>query len=257
MSTVNEETTDQDEGIEVRDDQMQEIAAKKKMEGRVIKITLAGAIVDVGADQPGMLHISRLRKTPVNRVEDVLEEGQTVEVWVRRVDQQSGRLELTMIEPLELEWREIKQDMVLRGKVTRLESFGAFVEIGAERPGLVHVSEITHGYIRTPGEVVKVGDEVEVKVIGVNRRKKRIQLSMKALEKAPAKESKQRQAEAEEEVELDNEPVPTAMEMAMREAMERTKDEEQPVEKKERSPKKDDELEDILARTLEQEVRSS
>lgn len=68
-----------------------------------------------------------------------------------------------MREPLALEWREIAPDMVLHGKVVRLEAFGAFVELGAERPGLVHVSELSHNYVRVPSEVVKVGDEVDVK----------------------------------------------------------------------------------------------
>jgi ribosomal protein S1 len=88
-----------------------------------------------------------------------------------------------MIEPPLLDWNEIDKDMVVKGKVIRLEKFGVFVDIGAERPGLVHISELTHGYIKTPGEVVKEGDEVEVKVLGVNRRKKQIKLSMKALTK--------------------------------------------------------------------------
>ncbi len=96
-----------------------------------------------------------------------------------------------MIKPLELEWREIEADMVIKGKVTRLEKFGAFVDIGAERPGLVHISEMTHDYIKDPSEVVKVGDEIEVKVLSVNRQKRQIKLSMRALEEPPVKEIKE------------------------------------------------------------------
>ena len=69
----------------------------------------------------------------------------------------------------------------VKGKIVRLEKFGAFVEIGAERPGLVHISEMAHGYVKVPGDVVKEGDEVEAQVLEVNRRKKQIKLSMKAL----------------------------------------------------------------------------
>jgi ribosomal protein S1 len=87
-----------------------------------------------------------------------------------------------MIQPLALEWKEIEPDMVVKGKVVRLETYGAFVDIGAERPGMVHVSELAHGYVKTPSEVVKEGDEVEAKVLDVNRKKKQIKLSMKALE---------------------------------------------------------------------------
>ena len=132
------------------------------------------------------------------------------------------------------------------------------IEIGAERPGLVHISELTHGYIKTPSEVVKEGNEVEVQVIGVNRRKKRIRLSMKALEALP---KTQRKPEPEDEDELPDEPVPTAMEIALRAAMSRSKEEpvaadkDQPA-KKAKSPDKSDELDDILNRTLEQEPAS-
>jgi small subunit ribosomal protein S1 len=225
---------------------------------------LAGAIVDIGMDTPGVVHISQLTKEPVNRVEDVVQVGQTVDVWVRRVYAQKGRVELTMIEPLELEWREIKKDMVVKGKVSRLEKFGVFVDIGAERPGLVHVSELTHDYIRNPGDVVKEGDEVEVMVLGVNRQKKQIKLSMKALEEKPVKvaktvleKPKEGKVPGEPEKEKE-EPVPTAMEMALREAMERVKTTEKaPESKAKRKGASQDELEKILTRTLKQKVNSS
>src|SRR5512140_717242 len=153
---------------------------KAKLSGKVLKTTLAGALVDVGQPLPGVIHISQLSTDPVNKVEDVVKEGQTVEVWVRRV--KKDRIELTMIQPLALEWKEIEPDMVVKGKVVRLEPYGAFVDIGAERPGMVHVSELAHGYVKTPSEIVKEGDEVEAKVLDVNRKKKQIKLSMKALE---------------------------------------------------------------------------
>ena len=153
---------------------------KTKLSGKVLKTTLAGALVEVGQNIPGVIHISQLSKDPVNKVEDVVKEGQTVDVWVRRV--KKDRIELTMIEPLALEWKEIEPDMVVKGKVVRLEAYGAFVDIGAERPGMVHVSELAHGYVKTPNEIVKEGDEVEAKVLDVNRKKKQIKLSMKALE---------------------------------------------------------------------------
>jgi small subunit ribosomal protein S1 len=153
---------------------------KTKLSGKILKTTLAGALVDLGQSIPGVIHISQLSKDPVNKVEDVIKEGQTVEVWIRRV--KKDRIELTMIQPLALEWKEIEPDMVVKGKVVRLEPYGAFVDIGAERPGMVHVSELAHGYVKTPNEIVKEGDEVEAKVLDVNRKKKQIKLSMKALE---------------------------------------------------------------------------
>jgi ribosomal protein S1 len=212
--------------------------------------------VDIGLQVPGVVHISQLSKDPVNRVEDVVQPGQQVDVWVRRVDPKKERIELTMIEPMGLEWRELKKDLVVKGKVTRLETFGVFVDIGAERPGLVHISELTHGYIKSPSELVKEGDEVEVMVLGVNRQKKQIKLSMKALEEIPQKpartEEKREGKEPKEAAEPDkDEPVPTAMEMALREAMERKQQRDEPVGKSKKKAANKDELERILARTLE------
>jgi len=151
---------------------------KMHLTGKVIKTTLAGAVVDIGLGKPGVVHISQLSAEPVNRVEDVVKEGQVVDVWVRRV--REDRVELTMIQPPALDWKEIQTDMLVKGKVVRLESYGAFIDIGAERPGLVHVSEIAHGYVRNPADVLKEGQEVEAKVIGVDRRKRQIRLSLKA-----------------------------------------------------------------------------
>ncbi|HEX7975792.1 MAG TPA: S1 RNA-binding domain-containing protein [Anaerolineales bacterium] len=246
--------------------ELNEIKRKAQYTGTVVKTTLAGAVVDIGLKVPGVVHISQLQTEPVNRVEDVVQVGQTVGVWVRRVFPKKDRIELTMIKPLDLEWREIEKDMVVKGKVTRLEKFGAFVDIGAERPGLVHISEMTHDYIKSPSDVVKEGDEVEVKVLSVNRHKRQIKLSMKALQEPPVKVAKEVQKEprpskasggAAEEGEKE-EPVPTAMEMALREAMERSKDrvEEVPAKGKRKPSANKDELEQILSRTLQHKSRT-
>ncbi len=249
-----------DTNVSATPNKLEDIQRKAHFTGTVVKTTLAGAIVDIGVGTPGVVHISQLQKDPVNRVEDVVKVGQTVEVWVRRVYPAKGRIELTMIKPLDLEWREIKKDMVVKGKVTRLEKFGAFVDIGAERPGLVHVSELTHDYIKDPSDVVKEGDEVEVKVLGVNRQKKQIKLSMKALEEPPVKVVKaaeQKEAkEAQEEVK--DEPVPTAMEFALRQAMESAKGREpvQETKTKRKGAGNKNDLEKILARTLEHKIHS-
>jgi ribosomal protein S1 len=238
---------------------LSEIKRKTHFSGKVVKTTLAGAIVDIGLDTPGVVHISQLQKEPVNRVDDVVQVGKSVDVWVRRANPQKGRIELTMIKPLDLEWREIKKDMVVKGKVVRLEKFGVFIDIGAERPGLVHISELTHDYIRNPGEVVKEGDEVDVKVLEINRQKKQIKLSMKALEEKPVKVIKAVQKEAEAVEAPKEQPVPTAMEAALREAMEKAKehDEELKPKNKGKTPRSRRELENILTRTLEHKVRTA
>jgi len=236
---------------------IEDVNRKDKFTGTVLKTMLAGAVIDIGLDATGILHISQLQEKPVNKVEDVLEVGQEVEVWVKRVFPKKNRIELTMIEPLPLEWREIKEGMVVKGTIARLEKYGAFVEIGAERPGLVHISELAHGFIRTPEEAVTVGEEVEVKVLSVNRRRKQIKLSMKALMENPAEITRKVQKPEPKENQPEK-PVPTAMEMAMRQAMERSKsDENENSNQSSRvNSKKDQEIEDILSRTLEHKVNT-
>ncbi len=231
---------------------LDDLTPKEKLNGTVVKTMLAGAVVDIGLEVPGVVHISRIQKEPVNRAEDVVEIGQEVDVWVRQVFPERKRIELTMIEPLGLEWREIRKGMVAEGKITRLEKYGAFVDIGAERPGLVHISEIAHGFIDSPTDVVQEGDDVEVQVLSVNRRRKQIKLSMKALQEPPQKAVKKVEQVIEEEPE---EPVPTAMEAALREAMERSQNGESKTNnKKSKKPSaSSNELEDIFSRTLNQD----
>jgi len=236
---------------------------KTKLNGKILKTTLAGALVDVGQNIPGVLHISQLSNEAVNKVEDVVKEGQSVEVWVRRV--KKDRIELTMIEPLALEWKEIEPEMIVKGKVVRLETYGAFVEIGAERPGMVHVSELAHGYVKTPGEIVKEGDEIEAKVLDVNRKKKQIKLSMKALEpeieefKPEKKENKKgtRHGSKKETLEAiqpeePKEPELTAMQIAWQEAL--NKADEGKAFKVKRSKSVSQEQEEILNRTMEKRL---
>lgn len=247
---------------------IKEVKNKMYFRGKVLKTTLAGALVDIGMELPGMVHISQLQKAPVKRVEDVIHEGDEVDVWVRRVSPKKGRIELTMMKPLGLEWGEIKKDMVVRGKVIRLEKFGVFVDIGAERPGLVHISEMTHDFIRTPGDVVKEGDEVEVKVLDVIKPKKQIKLSMKALQEKPddvvksalektdkkEQRPKEKEKEPEAAAEVKEVPIPTAMEVALREAMEKkgmdNVNELAEKKKKRKNVEKNPELETIFSRTL-------
>ncbi len=237
---------------------------KTKISGKVLKTTLAGALIDVGQEVPGVLHISQIQKESVNKVEDVLKVGQQVDVWVRRA--RKDRIELTMIEPLGMEWNEIKPEMTVKGKVVRLEAYGAFVDFGAERPGMVHVSELTRGYVKTPGDVVKEGDEVEAMVLEVDRKKKQIKLSMKALmpelveEEKPEREGKKRgkhsKKHEEEMVEIDDtpkEPELTAMQIAWQMAMERS-GKGKSVKLKSMKTGTSREQEDILTRTLDKRV---
>jgi ribosomal protein S1 len=264
-----------------------ELKQKMKFTGKVIKTTLAGAAIDIGAERPGVLHVSQMispNNEPIHSVIDVLNEGQEIEVWVKRV--RDERIELTMIKPLGLEWREIKTGMVIKGIVVRLETFGAFVEIGAERPGLIHISEMAHGYVRTPSEVMKEGDEIEAEIIDFNRKKKQIKLSMKALQPEPVKEErmdiektsfnedftqkdrpvrkkKEKKSRRKEDGSFDGiafdinkeaeEEEPTAMELALRAAMEKANAKKQDSKKKVgKNPSASQD--EILTRTLDQKA---
>jgi small subunit ribosomal protein S1 len=245
-----------------------ELKPKTKLTGKVVKTTLAGVLVDLGMEIPGIIHISQLSATPVKRVEDVVQVGQTTDVWVRKV--KADRVELTMIEPVGIDWRELKPELILKGKVVRLETYGAFVEIGAERPGLVHISEMAHGYVKTPGDVVKEGDEVDVMVLDIDRKKKQIRLSMKAV--LPKPEEKEEKEEEHQEAaprsdrkrggkkgkprtekfemvnETPSEPEPTVFELAWQAALDRAKAEKAAKAKKAKS--NDQAQDDILKRTL-------
>jgi len=245
MSTGSGETTPQGQSI-------QDLKPKMEMRGKVKKIELYGAFVDLGIGTDGLLHISQLSTERVKNVSDVVKEGDEVTVWVRNVDVDQRRIDLTMVQPPDKNFNEVQQGQVLTGTVVRVEKFGAFIDVGAERPGMVHVSEMANGYVGSPSEVVKVGQEVQVKVIKVNNKKKQIDLSMKALEE---------QVEMPQDEE--DEDQPTAMELALRRAMqgtdmgaEFTPTPKQAKQKREKpGDKRRQQQDEILARTLQNRVK--
>ncbi|MFQ3535237.1 MAG: S1 RNA-binding domain-containing protein [Aggregatilineales bacterium] len=187
-------------------------ALKPKMElkGVVKRVELFGAFVDVGADRDAFVHISQISEEPPKNVNDVLHEGQAITLWVRQVDTERGRIDATMIKPLGLDWNEIRVGQVLTGKIVRIENYGVFIDVGAERPGMVHVKELAHNFVGSPADVYQVGEELTAKVIKVSSRKKQLDLSVKALEPAPTS------AASDED---DDENVPNAIELALRRAL--------------------------------------
>ena len=177
-----------------------------KTEGKVVRLEKFGAFVDIGMETEGLVHISEMASGRVNRPSDVVSEGDVVSVWVKEADRKSRRISLSMVEPPAVDLRSLKPDTVLTGRVVRLESFGAFVDIGAGRDGLVHVSEMGRGYVGTPSEVLSVGDQVQVRVVEVDPRKGRISLSMTDLP-------------AEQVMIEEGEEAPSSIELAYRMAM--------------------------------------
>lgn len=184
----------------------EELKPGTSVNGKVNRLTLYGPLVSIGQEQDALLHISQMGNTDFRNVEDVFKTGDSVDAYVLKVDKKSSRVALTMVKPPSLPWEGIRNNGTYKGVVTRIEKYGAFVDIGAERPGMVHVSEMTDGYVQSPEDVVKVGQEVEVRVIKLNRKQRKIDLSMKT--------PKEEIVEVMEPAEA----VPTAMELALRRA---------------------------------------
>jgi predicted RNA-binding protein with RPS1 domain len=172
-------------------------------DGVVRKLMDFGAFVDIGGVD-GLVHVSQLAWSRVKHPSDVLKEGQTIKVRVEKVDPTTGKISLAYRDLLESPWTTAAQkyppQSAVRGTVTKLMDFGAFVELEPGIEGLVHVSELSHKRVWRPSDVVKEGEQVEVLVLSVDGEAQRISLSMKALatppepakkdEAAPAKSSK-------------------------------------------------------------------
>ncbi len=178
-----------------------------RIEGKVVRLERFGAFVDLGAQTDGLVHVSEMGTGRVAKPSDVVSEGDVITVWIKEVDRKSRRISLTMIEPPDVDIRALKPDTLLSGTVVRLESFGAFVDVGAGRDGMIHVTEMGRGYVGSPSEIVSVGDEVQVRVLEVDPRRGRISLSMKDLP-------------ADEYIVDEEEEIPSSMELALRSAME-------------------------------------
>jgi small subunit ribosomal protein S1 len=228
-----------------------ELKRKMRLKGRVERLELYGAFIDLGLETSALVHISKMGKGHVNRVSDVVNVGDEVEVWVDKIDPAQNQVMVTMVEPLAVDWSDLEEGQVYTGTVKRLENFGAFVDIGAEREGLVHISELSHDYVKQPGEVVNVGDEVEVQILGFSRRKRRIDLSMKALqEKQEAEDSYSVASRADiADFEEDEEEMPTAMAIAWRRATGKDDKRQGKGSKKSRRRRRE-EQEEIYSRTL-------
>jgi len=219
---------------------IKELKPRMRLSGKVTNTVLSGAFVNIGLSQEGWVHISQLSEDPVNRVTDVVEPGDDVTVWVKKVDLRRGRISLTMIEPPARVFGDLKPGMIIRGKVTRLAPFGAFVDVGVGRDGLVHISELATGFVDNPSEIVSVGEEVEVKVLSVDHARRQIELGMKEI---PLGIDDQEQ----------DEPLPTVMELAIKQAFGRQEDKEEIKSEKTKEGKKkapQTEQDDIIARTL-------
>ena len=222
---------------DVRPQSIRDLRPGQRLEGVVASTQLYGALVDIGLERSGLVHVSQLSSEHVNRVSDAVQPGDNVVVWVTKIDPEKGRIGLTMVEPPQLPWDEIEAGRTYTGCAVRMESYGVFVDIGAERPGLLHIREMSAGYVQHPSELVRMGDEIEVEVMSVDRHRRRIELTMPSFENPAVEDDEEETAK-------------TAMEMALERAQAPS---EEASSRRER-PKLADlsEREDILARTLEE-----
>lgn len=161
----------------------------KVIEGQVKKIMDYGAFVDLGP-ATGFLHISDISWGRINHPSDVLKEGQRIWVKVLSFDREKEKISLGMKQLTPDPWESVdekyKEGAKVRGKVTRLVKFGAFVELEEGIEGLIHVSELSWTRrVKHPSELLKEGDEVECVVIGVDKENRRISLSLKRIEENP------------------------------------------------------------------------
>ncbi|WP_027384869.1 30S ribosomal protein S1 [Epilithonimonas caeni] len=159
------------------------------LEGTVKNITSYGVFVDLGGVD-GLIHITDLSWSRVNHPSEILEDGQTVKVVILDFDDEKTRIQLGMKQLEAHPWDALSADLKVgdkvKGKVVVLADYGAFVEIAPGVEGLIHVSEMSWStHLRSAGDFVKVGDEVEAEVLTLDREDRKISLGIKQLNKDP------------------------------------------------------------------------
>ncbi|HHG8333526.1 TPA: 30S ribosomal protein S1 [Streptococcus pneumoniae] len=164
--------------------------------GKVARITSFGAFIDLGGVD-GLVHLTELSHERNVSPKSVVTVGEEIEVKILDLNEEEGRVSLSLKATVPGPWDGVEQKLakgdVVEGTVKRLTDFGAFVEVLPGIDGLVHVSQISHKRIENPKEALKVGQEVQVKVLEVNADAERVSLSIKALEERPAQEEGQKE----------------------------------------------------------------
>jgi len=156
------------------------------VEGVVTNVTDFGAFVQLEPGIEGLVHVSELSWERVSHPKDVVQPGQKVRAMVLKVDAQNRRISLSLKALQQDPWEEFLEQYsvgsVVSGPVTQITEFGAFVRITPAVEGLIHVSEISHERIGHPSEVLRLGQEVTAKIIGINEAKRQVRLSIKKLQ---------------------------------------------------------------------------
>jgi 4-hydroxy-3-methylbut-2-enyl diphosphate reductase len=176
----------------------------KTYTGTVKSLTRYGAFVDIGGVD-GLVHMSEITWEKIKHPAEVLTVGQEIEVFVKSLDREAGKVSLGHKKEEDNPWAKFETEYpigtIFTAKVVSITKFGAFVKILPGVDGLVHISEIAWERVEDPNTVLKVGEEVQVKLIGVDLEAKRVSLSIKQTKEAPVKEEAPAEEAAEEAVE--------------------------------------------------------
>jgi small subunit ribosomal protein S1 len=175
----------EEERKEVRQQILDRLQPGLVVEGQISNIVDFGAFVDLdGID--GLIHISELSWSHVNHPSEILGIGDTVQVKVLDIDRDRQRISLGLKQTQEDPWQRIMDtynvDDELAGKVTKVVTFGAFVEVLDGVEGLVHISELAGHHVESPREIVHPGDEIRVKILEIDSERRRLSLSAKRVE---------------------------------------------------------------------------
>jgi small subunit ribosomal protein S1 len=177
----------------------QQLEVGQEYEGVVRRLMDFGAFVELRPGVDGLIPIGELSWERVAHPRDVLEEGQRVKVKVRTFDPETGKIGLSLRQTQESPWDKIDQKYplgeVISGVVSRIAKFGAFVKLEPGVEGLVHISELAHHRVYQVQNVVKEGQEVQVKVLNVDPQEQRINLSLKQAQAPPQPKSEEKSDE--------------------------------------------------------------
>lgn len=188
---------------EQREKTMSELAEGQTREGLIRKVIDVGAFVDLGGVD-GFIPISMMSWARVKHPSDVVKEGDRVIVTVVKVDLDRNRISLSLKDAAHDPWNTVDETIhvgdIVRGTVTKITAFGAFVDVGGGLEGLVHISEIAYQRVNEVSDVLKVGDSVDVKVLAVDLEKRKISLSIKKTMEDP-REKARREAQEKAETE--------------------------------------------------------
>jgi len=171
-------------------------------DGTVRKVMDFGAFVDIGG-LDGMIHISQLSWDKIKHPSEVVKEGDKIQVRVEKIDVETGKIGLSYRSLQENPWTDVDAKFpigtLVRGTVTRLANFGAFVRLGTGIEGLIHISELAHKRVANVANILKEGEEVEVKILTVERENQRIGLSLRATQVKPESANAASKPEPEDE----------------------------------------------------------